>query len=794
MRNLLKASKKAAVLTTTLTVLCSVIGASGYASPEVDTAKKGKPANKAPVFQEGSVHDPSVIKVDDTYYVFGSHLAAAKTDDLMSWDMVAAGVADGNKLIPNVTEELKETLEWAQTNTLWAADVIQLEDGRYYMYYNACKGDSPRSALGVAVADHIEGPYVDQGIMLKSGMWGEPSEDGTIYDATIHPNAVDPDVFFDENGKLWMVYGSYSGGIFIMELDPETGKQLPGQGYGKKLIGGNHSRIEGPYILYSPESDYYYMFVSYGGLDAVGGYNIRVARSKNPDGPYVDAEGNDMIGVKANPELPLFDDRTIEPFGVKLMGNYQFTRTLGDPGAGTGLGYISPGHNSAYYDEETAKHLLFFHTRFPGRGEEHEIRVHEMYMNDIGWPVVAPYRYTDIQQKEVKKNEVAGSYKIVNHGKDISAEIKTSVIATLEKNGKISGDVKGTWSLDKDGTATLKADGVTYTGVFTNEWDESAQKNVVTFSVLSDSGVAIWGSQMEEMKDKEVVAAVKKDLSLGNTSAVYQNLALPVSGTRDSVISWTSSNEDVISKAGIVTRPAAGEDNAVVKLTATIHKGKVRDTKTFNVTVLAEIEGPKLVEYDFEGISGQSVPDLSSNGFDGTLIGGAEPQGSGKIGQAIKFNGTDGYVEVPELVTDAEDFTFAAWVYWNGGGDWQRVFDFGNGLGKHMFLTPSQHLGVMQFTIHNGVDQSLLAPAKLPVNEWTHVAVTLEGNTGKLYVNGEVVTTSDQMTFNPKELATTDAYLGKSRYAADPYLNGSLDEVNVYNKALTDEEIKELAE
>lgn len=327
-----------------------------------------------------------------------------------------------------------------------------------------------------SVADNIEGPYVDQGIMLKSGMWGEPSEDGTIYDATIHPNAVDPDVFFDENGKLWMVYGSYSGGIFILELDPVTGKQLPGQGYGKKLMGGNHSRIEGPYILYSPESDYYYMFVSYGGLDAVGGYNIRVARSKNPDGPYVDAEGTDMIQVKANPELPLFDDRSIEPFGVKLMGNYQFTRELGDPGAGTGLGYISPGHNSAYYDEETGKHLLFFHTRFPGRGEEHEIRVHEMYMNDKGWPVVAPYRYTDIQQKEVKKNEAAGSYKIVNHGKDISAELKTSVIATLEKNGKIRGDVEGTWSLDKDGTATLKTDGVTYTGVFTKEWDESSQK------------------------------------------------------------------------------------------------------------------------------------------------------------------------------------------------------------------------------------------------------------------------------------------------------------------------------
>lgn len=67
-----------------------------------------------------------------------------------------------------------------------AADVIQLNDGRFLMYYNAAKGDSPRSALGIAVADRVEGPYKDQGILLKSGMWGQPSEDGTIHDDNRH--------------------------------------------------------------------------------------------------------------------------------------------------------------------------------------------------------------------------------------------------------------------------------------------------------------------------------------------------------------------------------------------------------------------------------------------------------------------------------------------------------------------------------------------------------------------------------------------------------------------------------
>ncbi|PAF11538.1 hypothetical protein CHH61_26780, partial [Shouchella clausii] len=68
---------------------------------------------------------------------------------------------------------------------------------------------------------------------------------------------------------------------------------------------------------------------SFGGLDAVGGYNMRVVRSENPDGPYYDAEGNDMINVKADPSKPLFDDKSIEPYGVKVMGNHLFDRKIG---------------------------------------------------------------------------------------------------------------------------------------------------------------------------------------------------------------------------------------------------------------------------------------------------------------------------------------------------------------------------------------------------------------------------------------------------------------------------------
>ncbi|MGM0748249.1 MAG: glycoside hydrolase family 43 protein [Bacillota bacterium] len=451
------------------------------------SAAQAQEAEK-PVFKEVSVHDPSVIQTDGTFYVFGSHLASAKSKNLMQWQQLTTSVTNKNPLIPNVYEELKETFEWAQSDTLWAADVTQLADGKYYMYYNACRGDSPRSAMGVAVADNIEGPYKNKGVFLKSGMEGT-SNDGTPYDATKHPNVVDPHTFFDKDGKLWMVYGSYSGGIFILEMNPKTGFPLPNQGYGKKLLGGNHSRIEGPYILYNPDTKYYYMYLSFGGLDATGGYNMRVVRSKKPDGPYYDAEGHNMIDVKGK-DGTFFDDKSIEPYGVKLMGSYSFA-TQNEKGAG----YVSPGHNSAYYDEKTGRSYLIFHTRFPDRGEEHEVRVHQLFMNKDGWPIAAPYRYAGEKLEKVKQKDVTGKYQIIQHGKDISADIKKTINIQLNKNHTISGEMTGTWEKTGKNETEITLDGVKYDGVFVRQWDSVREKNVMTFSVLSGNGEAVWGNE-----------------------------------------------------------------------------------------------------------------------------------------------------------------------------------------------------------------------------------------------------------------------------------------------------------
>ncbi len=468
-------------------------GATSTSAPTPAPAPAPAPVQVAVTFTNVGVHDPSLIKVGSDFYVFGSHAAAAKTVDFMNWTKVADGVNAANPLFNNVTTELAEAFAWSQVTGLWAADVIQLADGKFYFYYNTCKGDSPRSAMGVAVADKIEGPYVNKGVFLKSGMWGQVSEDGvSIYDAQKHPNAVDPDVFFDKDGKLWMVYGSYSGGIFILAMDPVTGKPKPGQGYGKHLMGGNHSRIEGAYVMHHPGADYYYLFTSFGGLDASGAYNMRVARSRSPDGPYVDAAGKDMAQVKSNPALPLFDDASIAPHGQKLMGNFQF--------AGTALGYVSPGHNSAYHDAASGQSFLVFHTRFPGTGEAHEVRAHEMFINAAGWPVVAPLRHVPLTKSvvaltpSITVKEAEGSYQMVNHGKDITTAIKPSQAIRLGVDGAITGAVTGSWVHNGANKVTLTlAAGGTFSGVLSRQWNSHANSFVVTFTAQSNDGVSIWG-------------------------------------------------------------------------------------------------------------------------------------------------------------------------------------------------------------------------------------------------------------------------------------------------------------
>lgn len=557
------------IISTFMAVICSIASLFGVADAEKVTARQFEiPGSGSCEAGDGrvSVHDPSIVQTKDgTFYVFGSHGCSAKSNDLINWTGVACGPHDNNKMLVPEGETLRsalgEAFAWTDAfqvwkgydeskweTSIWAADVIYNETMKKYCYY-ACSSvwGTANSVIWMCTSDSIEGPYEFNSTVVYSGM-NKLTYAGAVrkypthysftniqdlidngafnifevlnapffkangnYNLAEYPNAIDPTVFYDENGNLWMVYGSYSAGVFIMPMDEETGmpdyeymKKTDGYDmyYGKKITktnAMNEGSGEGPYITYDPVSDYYYLYLTYCGLNALGGYNIREYRSKNVDGPYLDAAGNNAL-----------DDVNT---GAKLFGNYKFDCL--------DTAYLAGGHSSSIVTDD-GKMFQVYHTRFNYGHEGHQVRVHQMARTENAWAVVLPFEYQGetIENKGYTTEEICGEYEFINHGTisngctdwaDVNNIIAPTQMITLNADGTITGlkvyesikentavssrEVSGIWQV-KDGTAYVSfvIGGVTYEGVLCIQKDESAEKTEkLVFSAMGNNNECIWG-------------------------------------------------------------------------------------------------------------------------------------------------------------------------------------------------------------------------------------------------------------------------------------------------------------
>ena len=202
------------------------------------------------------------------------------------------------------------------------------------------------------------------------------------------------------------------------------------------------------------------------------------------------------------------------------------------------------------------------------------------------------------------------------------------------------------------------------------------------------------------------------------------------------------------------------------------------------LTIFVNGQATLIARYEFDGNT------LSSVGSAHGVLTGATNYVAGHLGQAIDLDGATNYITLPAGVANSDDITVAAWVNWDGGGSWQRIFDFGTGTLQNMFVTPSSGSGTLRFTIKNTTEQFVETTA-LPVGVWRHVAVTLQGNIGRIYVNGALAATSGTMTFNPSAFNPVTNYIGKSMYA-DPLFNGRIDGFHIYSYALSGAQIASL--
>lgn len=514
-----------------------------------------------------AVHDPSIVTAKDgTYYVFGTHGCAAKSKDMIKWENVASGINDSNRmLVPEgktLREVLNEPLGWTdayqlsrgdnpdslQTN-IWASTVIfNKKMGKYCYYASSSVWGSTGSVIWFATSNNIEGPYeyedaivysgfnrllnggkfysrvnschysfTNIGDLFKEGIYSKKElesapwfrEDGSYNDA-VYPNCIDPALFYDSDGRLWMTYGSFFGGTYIMPIDESTGKpdyeyMKTTDGYdiyfGKNIIATAYATDlsgEGPFITYDSDSGYYYLFISYNGLSALGGYNIREFRSKNPDGPYYDAVGNCALDNKNT--------------GLKLFGNYKFDCL--------DTAYLSGGHSSCLKDSD-GRIFQVYHTRFNSGHDGYETRVHQMAKTQNGWLTVLPFEYSGetIENKVYTADEICGEYEFIAHGntsyytdswKKVENIVSTTQKIILNPDGTISGlrvytsskndaalcseKAAGTWKISDSGPyITITIDGTIYDGVICYQSDESENKTEkLVFSAVGNNE-CIWG-------------------------------------------------------------------------------------------------------------------------------------------------------------------------------------------------------------------------------------------------------------------------------------------------------------
>ena len=175
----------------------------------------------------------------------------------------------------------------------------------------------------------------------------------------------------------------------------------------------------------------------------------------------------------------------------------------------------------------------------------------------------------------------------------------------------------------------------------------------------------------------------------------------------------------------------------------------------------------------------------------------AAQRDTGYASTALKLDGSaNAYASLPAgVLSTLNDFTITTWVKMDALVNWMRIFDFGNGTNNYLFFTPQVSVtsgkSTVRYAIKNGGgEQQVSYNYTFPLNTWTHFAITQSGNTCRLYINGTLVATNTGVTIKPAALgSTTQNYLGKSQFTADPNLKGKIDEFRIYNRALTAAEI-----
>lgn len=457
-------------------------------------------------------HDPTIIEVPEgytadgeTYYYFsystdneaGYGVPVRASKDMINWDQLTSMAIpgfgkDANAVQKNCeagTSELQEVYDVLSAYskfsvwTLWAPEVVRADNGKYYLYGSWTDAfGSRRSVIFMCSSDSPAGPFEYQGIIVYSPNRTNDSKQS---------NAIDPSVFCDTDGKMYMSYGSFSD-FRVIELDPSTGLRKDGatftvdemtssnsfytekmtaeEYFGTKIL--SNTNIEGSVIEYFADvpvysgdiasysddkltyvSNYYLM----GSANSLSSnYNMRVFKSSTALGTYTSAYGGSA--------------------GTMISGNFTWASEEEDTTASIYLNHLAPGHNDLITTSRGENFIAYHNKVSGGEGSigDQYLSMGLIAFNSNGDLVMSPNRYNGESLRKITEDEITK----VSDGNYLGVQLSSNTLGAFyygeeyqfNADGTISGAYDGTWTLYGDNYIYIVMNGCEYYGVVMPGW------------------------------------------------------------------------------------------------------------------------------------------------------------------------------------------------------------------------------------------------------------------------------------------------------------------------------------
>jgi hypothetical protein len=780
------------------------------------------------------IHDPSaIIKCGGRYYVFGtgqgisSKSSADKTYWVTGPNVFATSPAWTTSAVPGFTGDF------------WAPDITYF-NGQYHLYYAVSTFGSQVSGIGLVTnptLDPTDPAYLwtDQGEVVQSGS----SVNYNAIDPCVTFDASSN--LWMSFGSFWTGIKLIQLDP-VTGMASSTNKTVYAIANDNA---GSGDPIEASYLYHRGNYYYLFANWGSCCSGITSTYNIRVGRGTNVTGPFLDQNGINMnssggtlfLGTTgkfiAPGQVGIFSENGTDYFGYHYLdANNNGTPTFDlEPFSWTGDGWpaFTNDWSAAYHFGMGARddNNQYYGLLQNGAAIVNDPQLGDsLALNGINQYVSLPNGVANAQTfaAVIKWNGGAAWQRIFDFGSGTNSYVFLTPLAStgFPRFTITSTGIGGEQHLD--GTAALPL----------NVWTHIAATTDGARGILYVNGVAVATNASMGLTASEIVPTHVWFGRSQFTNDPYFNGQ--ISSIR--IFGRALSSNEIVAPQPMISAPAAGsfyQPGATVQFagTAVDFADSPLSAAALTWTVeFCDTNSTNIVAGPFSGVSGGSfsVPaagEEATNGFyrislaatdtfgrpatnsvdiypnptntdwiayypftngaadadgffNGALLNGAGTSADSIRGPVLNLDGANQYVSLPSGIGAMR--TFSAWVKWDGGSAWQRIFDFGASTNSYAMLTAKASTGALRFEITpNGTNEirDLNWPGPLPVNVWTHVAVALDGWQAIMFINGRAVAVNPTVNLLPSDVAGGANYLGRSQFPADPYFNGQMDSVQI---------------